>query len=286
MILVSGSSGLVGQSVVKMLHDRGFSWLKIPRMALLNQDDAFWDKLEEDPSISAIVHCAAVVPRPPSVPDSEDAAKKTRAMDKTVAFYAKKKRMPVIYFSGCALYCSQNIGECLETAPLQSPPLTSYLQAKAEGDEAFRRLNTGVVLRLPAPVGPGLSPFGVFGRFVQQALNGLTLEVWGSGTREQDFVDTRDVAEAVLTVLRSKSTGCFNIASGQPSTMLDLAQQIVQSIGSGIISVGTKPDPLEGKKSRYSIARARKVLGWRPAQDLKASIQAILDSLASVPDGT
>jgi nucleoside-diphosphate-sugar epimerase len=117
--------------------------------------------------------------------------------------------------------------------------------------------------------------------FLQRALQGEDLSYHGSGSRMQDFVYVDDVAEAALDGLRAGRSGVFNVASGEPVTMKELAELVTELVAPEVRVVGSgQPDPQEGQTARYSIDAARRVLGWAPATALRRGLQLWRDRLA------
>jgi hypothetical protein len=61
--------------------------------------------------------------------------------------------------------------------------------------------------------------------------------------------------------------------------MLDLAKQIVQVCGSGVVRLVGKSDPKEGEPARYSNRKAADMLGWRPNFSLRDSLELLCKSM-------
>ena len=57
-------------------------------------------------------------------------------------------------------------------------------------------------------------------------------EVYEDGAQMRDFVHVRDVARANLLALESTHTGTFNVASGTPTSVYDLARELSDAFGS------------------------------------------------------
>ncbi len=126
-------------------------------------------------------------------------------------------------------------------------------------------------MRLSALYGPGLRRHLVLARFITLARTGQALSVWGSGQREQDFLHAADAANFILAALDAAAKGIYNIASGQPVTMMQLASLVTQILG-GVVNREAKPDPLECETARYDIAKAKRDLGWFPTINIEKGI--------------
>jgi dTDP-L-rhamnose 4-epimerase len=86
------------------------------------------------------------------------------------------------------------------------------------------------VLRYHNVYGPRMprdTPYaGVASIFRSAVANGQAPRVFEDGGQLRDFVHVRDVARANLHALAADTGGTFNIASGTPRTVLDLANAL------------------------------------------------------------
>ena len=279
-ILVTGAAGTVGRAVVRHLRSQGWTVMSTTRRGspraidngisidLACDTEDLLAYLPHRPD--AVVHLAAAVPH--TGRDEKELAERTRAMDLNVIGLAASLSIPLVYASSLSLY-----GKCLERARLETDPISPrgfYAEAKAEGERLALEHGDASIMRLSGPVGPG--PTGsILRRFLDLALSANQVTVWGSGTREQDFVDVRDISRFVEQALREQATGIYNVASGRPVTMLDLANLIVDIVGRGEVVQFERQDPEEGFMARYSVAKAR-ALGWRPLNSLHESLAFLL----------
>lgn len=158
-------------------------------------------------------------------------------------------------------------------------PQSAYHASKLFGEQLVGlgcagRPVRGVSLRITSPVGPGLPEGRILSVFVHRALAGEPLEVAGEGSREQDYVDVRDVAVAVEQALQRPVRGVFNVASGRPVSNLELARRCVALCSSASPIRRHGSDPQEGLRWRVSIDLARRELGFEPRHTLDEAIRA------------
>lgn len=163
-------------------------------------------------------------------------------------------------------------------------PPTAYHASKLYGEqllELARREGTpGVTLRLTAPIGPGTPAHRIVAVFVRRALAGEPLELAGTGSRGQDYVDVRDVAAAVEKVLAPPPTGLLNIAAGTCTTNHELAHCCVDALASSSeVRLSGSPDPDDDVRWEVSIAKAEKLIDYRPRCSLAQSITAMAEEL-------
>ena len=163
------------------------------------------------------------------------------------------------------------------TKPAPVAPDTAYAQSKHDGEAAALNADSGLigtVFRITSPVGPGLRRDTLFPRFVRAAAQGAPLTLNGRGTRRQDYVDVRDIADAAARALSARAGGLFNIASGVPVSNRELAERCRAVFGgrSGIVFSGA-PDPDDGVVWEVAVGKARHTLGWSPGRTLEASLR-------------
>jgi UDP-glucose 4-epimerase len=137
------------------------------------------------------------------------------------------------------------------------------------------------ILRIPSVFGygPHLEGFknGKFQKtgfqtFIDNALKGIPLEVWGDPLIGRDIVYVKDVVSAIIMAANNKDAGgLYNIASGEWLTLDDEAKAINDAFSpkkKGQIIY--KPDQPNGiKPCWYNIDKARKVFGWSPQYSFK-----------------
>ena len=111
--------------------------------------------------------------------------------------------------------------------------------------------------------------------WIASAAAGQSLKVFGDGGRRQDFLATSDVAAAVSAALSKGEPGVYNIASGQPLSMEQLARQIAEHFHVEIVFEG-----VEGAPERWDIdiSKAARELGFEPRVAPRDAIAALLGS--------
>ena len=81
------------------------------------------------------------------------------------------------------------------------------------------------------------SPYGfVVGIFITQALSKQPLTIFGDGNQTRDFVFIEDNINATIIAAERKNTDgkVLNIGSGKPTTILDLAEEIIDITGANV----------------------------------------------------
>ena len=122
-----------------------------------------------------------------------------------------------------------------------------------------------VCLRYFNVYGPGAPTQGayclVIGKFIQQALEGKNLTIFGNGQQRRDFTHVDDVVQAnILSSLsKEKFTGdVFNIGNGDNKSVQDIADVFK-------LPCDYLPERLEPKATLAENSKARQILGWKPS---------------------
>lgn len=138
-------------------------------------------------------------------------------------------------------------------------------------------------LRYANVYGPRQDPHGeagVVAIFCQRLLAGEALTVFGDGRQTRDYVYAGDVARANVLAARAAlppagrvDDRAFNIGTGLPTSVLDLAAalQAVAGSTSGVQHAPARPG--EQRRSFVRIDKAARVLGWTPAVTLKDGLR-------------
>ncbi len=144
-----------------------------------------------------------------------------------------------------------------------------------------------VVARLFNTVGPRQTgQYGmVLPNFVQSALLGKPITVFGDGTQSRSFAHVRDVVEALTKLMdEPKAEGdVFNVGNDHEVTINELAQKVKEMTGSSseieYMSYEKAYGPgFEDMERRCpNIEKIKNLIGFEPNYDLEAIIQSVVD---------
>jgi dTDP-glucose 4,6-dehydratase len=112
--------------------------------------------------------------------------------------------------------------------------------------------------------------------FIQQALTGEPMTVFGEGKQTRSFCYVDDLVEGIYRLLRSDLTEPCNIGNPHEMTILEFAETIRAAVDSKS-PILHKPLPVDDPQTRQpDITQARTRLGWEPkvalAQGLESTI--------------
>ena len=115
--------------------------------------------------------------------------------------------------------------------------------------------------------------------FLDQALRGVPLTVFGDGSQTRSYCYISDIVEGIVRVVASDEATPINLGSAQAITVLELAG-IVQEVTHVSCGVTHHELPQDDPKQRQpEISKAKRLLGWEPQVDLREGIRLMLESL-------
>lgn len=297
--LVTGAAGFLGAALANRLaregHEvRGLDDLSAGDPARLSADVHFtrgdvadrpklWTLLQD---IDCVYHLAARV----SVPESILYPREYNVVNVggTVSVMEAMRDVGVkrvVQISSGAVYGDQAAQPLLETTP--PDPRSPYAVSKLAAEYYVRtigalwRIET-VVLRVFNAYGPG-QPLPaahppVVPHFLRLAARGGTMVIHGKGEQTRDFVYIDDVVEAMVAAATAPSIDrlMINVGSGVETSIRDLAQQVIEAIGSSVAWIyreGEDPGP---SRMRADVGLAQAKLGHQPRMTLEEGLQTTI----------
>jgi dTDP-L-rhamnose 4-epimerase len=126
---------------------------------------------------------------------------------------------------------------------------------------------------------------GVLAIFASRLLNGRAPVVFEDGKQQRDFVSVHDVARACRFALEVPDAAgrIFNIGSGQPYSVLEIATKVAKAVGHSEIEpqVSGKYRVGDIRHCFADVRLARRLLGYEP----EVSLEQGLEELAGWLDG-
>ena len=200
-------------------------------------------------------------------------------MHKNVFECWNKYKFHLIYASSCSVYGTSYKLVTEGTMPI---PDNLYSISKLVGENLFNIGNknglTLTILRISAPYGYNPRIPTVFNIFFENALNNADLTLFNNGSRQQNFIYVKDVAHAFFIAYEKMINGTFNIASNKTISMIELANTIVNLIGSHSKIINSKYDDQQKDFSMIiDISKAKYGLGFVTEFSIEQGIMNIIN---------
>ncbi len=301
--LVTGGAGFIGSHVVDRLVNDGQNVRIIDNLSTGNlenikgplasgavefvngdiRDAAIVAKCMQ--GITSVIHLAALVSVPLSVENPDLTFDINLLGTLNLLREGVKAKIPkFVFISSCAVYGEPEFLPLTEEA--HTHPISPYADSKLIAERyclgfSERQLLQTAILRFFNVYGPRqkMNAYsGVITRFIDAITEEKPLTIYGDGQQTRDFVNVKDVASAVVSVAEDTSidSGVFNIGSGKQTSILELANTLLDLSGADLDILHEAPRSGDIEKSYADIRKAKKLLGYEPKVDLRAGLQALL----------
>jgi dTDP-glucose 4,6-dehydratase len=113
--------------------------------------------------------------------------------------------------------------------------------------------------------------------FLDQALRGEPMTVFGDGSQTRSFCYVADLVDGLYRLMQSDERYPVNLGNPQEMTILEFAERIRRLTGSKSPIVH-EPLPQDDPKQRKpDIGKAQRILGWTPRVSLEEGLQQTID---------
>ncbi|RYG27843.1 MAG: NAD(P)-dependent oxidoreductase, partial [Chitinophagaceae bacterium] len=237
----------------------------------VSREISLFSNLSDVPeNIDAIVLCHAAVSSGNHASSSDALfASNVKFTERVVVKYPDAK---IIYLSTVGVYGKAS-GK-LEEQDVVSPE-SAYALSKLWGEKiAFSNPNA-TIIRLSSLYGAGMKENTLIPNYVNQALKSGIVEVWGTGSRLQNYIHVHDVCELIVQVLSSWQPGnhiLLGVASGE-NTNLRIAEIIAKITGAEIRLVHSDASA----SARFDNDLTRKTVNWRPHTTIEEGLRAYIE---------
>jgi UDP-glucose 4-epimerase len=286
-VLVTGGCGFIGANLVPLLLERGVEVRvydnlsnggrdRVPDAEVVEGDVRDGDALAAAAAgVDAVIHLAAAGNVPDSVKDpvtNFEINGRGTLLALQAAARADAGRF-VFASTGGAL-----IGNAPPPVDETSVPrpISPYGASKLCGEgycHAFagsQGLRT-VSLRFANVYGPRSErKKGAITAFIQRALRGEPLVIYGDGRATRDFIYVDDLCQGIVLGLEHPDArGVFHLASERETAIAELAGLVVEATGADVPVDHLPPRPGEVERNFASCELARRTLGFAPGVDLE-----------------
>jgi UDP-glucose 4-epimerase len=195
----------------------------------------------------------------------------------------------LVFASSAAVYGDNPSVPKVET--MLPEPKSPYAITKLDGEyylgmfQREGRLETAAI-RFFNVFGPRQDPKGAYAAavpiFIEKAVMGEDITVFGDGAQTRDFIYVKDIVGALSFAVETPGvTGVFNAGYGGQITINDLASQIISNAGTNSRVLHAPERPGDVKHSRASADKLQ-AAGWKPQHTLQNGLAATFDFFKSI----
>jgi UDP-glucuronate decarboxylase len=133
------------------------------------------------------------------------------------------------------------------------------------------------VARIFNTYGPRMHPNDgrVVSNFIVQSLLGHDITIYGDGSQTRSFCYVDDLIDGLMRLMGSADnvTGPINIGNPTEFTILELAKQVIEFVGSSSRIVNRPLPQDDPRQRRPDISKAQDFLGWSPRTPLAEGLK-------------
>lgn len=302
-IAVTGGAGYIGSTLIKYLLEKGFDVTSVDNLSIGNYN--YLEKIENKnlqlfigdirdkkclektfENVDAIAHLAAIPGLDLCNEKPEEAISTNIYGTYQILEVAKEKELKVVFCSSAAVYGVPKKMPVKENDRLR--PVNLYGVTKLAGEKILESYSDNfnletISLRFGNVYGVGLFSNWdtVIPKFVNQALIGKPLTIFGDGYNSRDFIHVEDICQAIFLALTKKISGneIFNVGN-ETCTINSIANIIQEEVtevnGKKTEITYLKPRESETKEFSYDLTKIKNILNFKPKWTIKEGIRQLI----------
>ncbi len=291
-VLIIGHTGFLGNNLYQFLSSRGYTVTGASRTKKFDSDifldvtDAqTFENIKSVPDI--IINCAACLPA--TTLFGEVFSKKCFEVNAigalNVGNYAVKNGVQrLIHCSTLSVIAKPwpvNLSESTDTIPIGNQAV--YGASKLSGEwllQSICKSTTALtILRFSALYGPTMPWMGVICNFIDQVKRSNSIELSNGGSVYADFLFISDAVDCIERIISSKQSSIFNIASGEETSLLSLAQVVKNVVNEQATINNTFTTDAPMSRAKIDIQKFLSVSPDKKFVGLQKGIQLLYQSL-------
>ena len=298
-ILVTGGAGFIGSHIAEYLVQRGDDVTVLDNLITGSKenltkisdkinfvngdirDHKLLEKLVSD--TTGVFHEAALASVQQSFSMKDEYIAVNVAGTENIFKLAKEYGFKIVYASSSSVYGNPKKIPVKEDD--ERKPINPYAKTKLDGEDLAKKYSEIGVKVI------GLRYFNVFGKrqskeyagviklFLQRIQQKKSPKINGDGLQTRDFVHIDDVVKANVLAMDSDINHRFlNVGSGLPTSVLDLANLIIEVSGLSLEPIHGPELSGDVKATQSDIKLIRKLLNWEPKTKLDAWLTKIISN--------
>ncbi|MCS7136153.1 MAG: SDR family oxidoreductase [Nitrososphaerota archaeon] len=304
-ILVTGGAGFLGSYVCDVLNRLGANVVCVDDLSsgrLKNVEHLFESgkfvliradvsRFESDEKFDYVLHMAS-----PAVPEDYqsrpvDTIRANSLGTLNMLEITRKSDAKMLFTSTSEVYGDAKVLPTPETYWGNVNPIgvrSCYDEGKRFGEALImayiRQYGLDVrIVRIFNSFGPRMRSDGIYGRvvsrFIDQALSGKPITVYGTGRQTRSFCYVSDTITGILLSMLSERAKheVINIGNPRETTILQLARLIKRMTNSNSKIVFKRLPQDDPKRRVPDIKKARRLLGWRPYIKLEKGLERTIE---------
>ena len=272
-ILITGIFGFLGSQLAKKLSEKHsvIGLYNSVKSIQFNEKVALFGNLDLIDSIpDIIIMCHAAVSSGTTNIDENTLLETNVLFTKQIV--EKFPTSKIIYISSVSVF--GNYPRIIDENTIVNPQ-TAYAISKLEGEKVVKQNSNSTILRLSSLYGDGMKENTLIPNYCNQAINSRVIEVWGNGSRFQNYIHVDDVVSLIEKILEYPSKVAFPFLSvAEREYKNDNVTKIVSDLTESKINYLNEDKALS---FHYDNKLTQKVLNWYPIIELKEGLKNYLE---------
>ena len=268
-IIITGSSGFIGNRLFKKLNEKKINCIGLSRQKIkgLNQVSSYSSFKNNQNDV--LVHLAQNTNT--NVKNRVDEIKEFKKL-------IKKKWRHIIYVSSVNVYGAESSKHHLPNEKVIAT--NSYTKTKITCEELTRK-KMGTVLRFSNLYGPNMCQNTVIGNLINQ-LRGKGPIVMKETKSVRDFLWIDDAIESILLAIKYKPSATFNVGTGKGTSIKELIKITLQLANIKKKDIIEKNQKIRETWVLIDISHTKKNIKWKPKTSLRVGIKNLLKKMEIV----
>jgi UDP-glucose 4-epimerase len=287
-ILVTGGAGFIGKYLVKYLLEKDYTVTifdnfsnskkeSISNLIKLGAKIIEGDIKEineiQNASINqnVVIHLAAKISVPESIKNPIETFQNNVNGTKNVLIASKRNNVKKIISASSAAVYGKSGPNVKLTEDIDMNPISPYGESKRKMELEIKEFETKnnvncIILRFFNIYGIGQTPeySGVITKFIERVRKNKSLKIFGNGLQTRDFVAIDDVIHSIHNAIVYGKSGTYNIASGNITTIKEIAELIISMNGGKLDIEYTEEQKGDIRNSHADISLAKKEIKYFP----------------------
>ena len=301
-ILITGSGGMLGGSILAEAQHSGLSVLHPLRVELDLRDKAKIENYFDDHDIETVIHCAARVGGiSANIESPADFILENLLIDSNLLTIAREKKVKTLVYFGSSCMYPRDFPQPLREIDILGGPLETTNESYALAKISAARVVTSTAIQdglswrvlIPSNLyGPrdNFNPSSshlvasIINKAIEAKLNKLSeIEIWGDGNARREFTFVGDVAKFVIDNLDTISSWSLmmNIGVGVDYSVREYYEKVCENLNLSVRFTFDKSKPAGMRQKLMSSALAQKI-GWNPATQIDEGLQKTISWRTSV----
>lgn len=291
-ILVTGGAGFIGKHLVKSLlgkkqqvtifdnfsnstKDSIFSLVELGAKIIEGDITKLQEIIDAVKENDIVIHLAAKISVPESIKNPTETFQVNVNGTRNVLCACKKNNIKKLIVASSAAIYGESLYNTKITEESRTNPISPYGESKLRMEKDVQEFGLEnnidcIILRFFNIYGVDQTSeyAGVITKFIEKIRQDEDLEIFGDGLQTRDFVAIDDVINSFHNAIHSGKNGTYNIASGESTTIIDLAKKMILLSGKKLEIKFAPPKRGEIKHSLADITLAKQKIGYFPMSKL------------------